>query len=72
MSPLKIVAIVLVVAGVLGLAYGSFTYVTGTHGVDLGVVDATWKDRETVNVPVWAGVVAIAAGVVMLFTRKTA
>jgi drug/metabolite transporter (DMT)-like permease len=70
MAPLRIAAIVLIVGGVLGLAYGSFTYVSGVHTTDLGVVDATWKEHETVNVPVWAGVVAIAIGVVMLFGRK--
>ena len=72
MSPLKIAAVVLIAAGVLGLIYGGFTYISDSHRLDLGVVDATWNDRETVNVPVWAGIAGIAAGVVMLFTRRTA
>lgn len=70
MNPLRILAIVLIAGGVLGLAYGSFTYISGSHDMDLGVVDLSWKDRETVNVPVWAGVAGIAAGVVLLFARK--
>jgi len=69
---MKIAAVVLIAGGVLGLAYGSFTYVSGVHGVDLGVVDATWKDKETVYVPVWAGIAAIAAGVALMFVRKPA
>jgi TRAP-type C4-dicarboxylate transport system permease small subunit len=70
-NPLRIAAIVLIAGGVIGLAYGSFTYVTESHDVDLGVVDLSWKDRETVNVPVWAGIAGIAAGAVILFARKT-
>ena len=70
MSPLRILAVVLIVGGALGLAYGSFTYVAGTHDVDLGVVELSTTDRETVNVPVWVGVGAILAGAALLFVRK--
>ncbi len=72
MSAVKITAVVLIAGGVLGLVYGSFTYVSRVHGVDLGVVDATWKDKDTVYVPVWAGVAGIAAGVALLFVRTPA
>ncbi len=72
MSAMKIAAIALIAAGVLALVYGSFTYVSDVHKVDLGVVDATWKDKDTVYVPVWAGIAGIAAGAVMLFARKPA
>ncbi len=70
MSPLKIAAVVLIVGGVVALVYGSFTYVSEVHNVDLGVMNATWKDKDTVYVPVWAGVAAIAVGVLLLFTGK--
>jgi TRAP-type C4-dicarboxylate transport system permease small subunit len=72
MSAMKIAAIALIAAGVLALVYGSFTYVSDVHNVDLGVVNATWKDKDTVYVPVWAGIAGIAAGAVMLFARKPA
>jgi hypothetical protein len=62
MDAKKIVAIALIVAGVLGLAYGSFTYTKETHEANVGPISFTVSDRETVNVPVWAGVVAIALG----------
>jgi hypothetical protein len=58
---------VLIVAGVLGLAYGSFTYTKDTHEAKVGPLSLTVKDKETVNVPVWAGVVAILAGGGLLF-----
>ena len=70
MNPLKVLAILLVVGGVLGLVYGSFTYTSGSHDLDLGVAEVSVKDRDTVNVPVWAGVAGIAAGAVLLFARK--
>jgi len=67
MNAIKIAAIVLIVAGVLGLAYGSFTYTKDTHTAKLGPIELSVKDKETVNVPVWAGVGAIVIGGVLLF-----
>jgi hypothetical protein len=66
MNPVKIAAIVLIVAGGLGLAYGSFSYTKETHKATLGSVELSFKDKETVNVPVWAGVAAIVLGGVLL------
>ena len=67
MNAIKIAAIALIVAGVLGLVYGSFTYTKETHTAKLGPIELSVKDRETVNVPVWAGVGAIVIGGVLLF-----
>ena len=69
MNALKIVAIILIVAGSLGLVYGGFTYTKDTHEAKLGPIELSVKDRETINIPVWAGVGAIAAGVILLFVR---
>ena len=72
MSALRIVAILLIAAGILGLVYGGFTYTKATHEAKLGPLELSVKDRETVNIPVWAGVGAIVVGGVMLFvsTKK--
>jgi uncharacterized membrane protein HdeD (DUF308 family) len=70
MNAVKMLAIVLIVAGVLGLAYGSFTYTKETHQAKIGPIELSVKDKETVNIPVWAGVVSVAAGLVLLFVRK--
>jgi len=67
MNAAKLVGIVLIVAGVLGLAYGSFSYTKETHEANLGPLQFSVKEKETINVPVWAGVAAIAAGAAMLF-----
>jgi multidrug transporter EmrE-like cation transporter len=67
MNAVKIVAIVLIVAGVLGLAYGGFSYTRQTHEVKLGPIEMSVQERESVNVPVWAGVGAILIGGGLLF-----
>lgn len=63
---MKIVAIILIVLGVLALVYGGFTYTKATHEADLGPIEFQVKERERVNIPLWAGIVVIAAGVVLL------
>jgi hypothetical protein len=71
MNAVKIAGIVLIVAGVLGLVYGSFSYTKETHQAKLGPIELSVKDKETVNVPVWAGVGAIVVGgVLLLFGSK--
>ena len=70
MSPLKIVAILLIVAGAIGLAYSRFSYTKETHSAKLGPIELSVKEKETVNVPAWAGLGAIAAGVVLLVIGK--
>ena len=66
MDAMKIVGIVLIVAGVLGLAYGGFSYTKETHETKIGPLELSVKDKETVNVPVWAGIGAILIGGVLL------
>lgn len=63
-------AIALIVAGALGLAYGSFTYTKETHQAKIGPIELSVKDKETVNIPVWVGVAAMVAGAFLLFARK--
>ena len=66
MNPLKLAALALIVAGVLALVYGGFSYTKETHDVKLGPIELALKEKQTVNVPVWAGVAAIAAGAALL------
>lgn len=71
MNAVKIAGIVLIVVGVLGLVYGSFSYTKETHEAKLGPIELSVKDKQTVNVPVWVGVGAIAiGGVLLLFGNK--
>ena len=72
MSAIKILAIVLIVAGIAGLVYGQVSYTKETHEAKLGPLELSVKDKETVNIPVWAGVGAIVVGgALLLFGRKT-
>lgn len=66
MGPLKLLGIVLIVAGVLGLVYGNFSYTKDTTVVKLGPIELSAKQKETVNVPMWAGIGAIAVGALLL------
>lgn len=66
MNLAKAIGVVLIVAGAIGLVMGSFTYTKDTEAVKLGPVELSVKQKETINVPVWAGVGAIAVGVVLL------
>lgn len=56
----------LIAAGALGLIYGSFSYTKETHKAEVGSLELSVKDKETVNIPQWAGVLAIAGGAVLL------
>jgi len=66
MNPIKLVGIALLIAGTLGLAYGSFSYTKDTTAVKLGPLEVSVKEKETINVPIWAGVAAIAVGGLLL------
>jgi len=66
MNTWKIAGIALLIAGVLGLLYGSFSYTKETHDVKLGPIELSVKEKQTVNVPVWLGVAAIATGGALL------
>jgi TRAP-type C4-dicarboxylate transport system permease small subunit len=71
MSAVKIAAIALIIAGILGLAYGGFSYTKDTHSAKIGSLELSVQDKETVNVPVWAGVGAIVVGGLLLVVPKT-
>ena len=70
MSALKLVAILLIAAGAVGLVYGGITYTKSTHDAKIGPLEFSVKDKERVNVPVWAGVAAILVGGALLVTGR--
>jgi TRAP-type C4-dicarboxylate transport system permease small subunit len=65
-NAVKIAAVVLVIAGVLGLVYGGFSYTKETHGVKMGPIELSVKEKQAANVPIWAGVGAILIGGALL------
>ena len=70
MTPVKIVGLVLLIAGLLALMYGSFSYTKETHKAEIGPLKIQVAEKETVNVPQWAGIAAVIAGVVLLVIPK--
>jgi hypothetical protein len=66
MNSVKGMAIILIAGGALALAYGGFSYTKETHEGHIGSLELTVKDKEHVNVPVWAGVAAIVIGAGLL------
>jgi hypothetical protein len=66
MTPVRIIAIALIVLGAASLAVGTFSYTKETHEAKIGPLSLSVKEKETVNVPAWAGLAAIAVGVVLL------
>lgn len=71
MNIMKIVAVVLIAAGIVGLVYGGFSYTKETTAVKLGSLELSVKEKETFNVPVWAGVGAIVVGgLILLFGSR--
>jgi len=70
MNPQQLIGIALIVAGALALAYGGFTYTRATHTADLGPIQLEMKERESVNVPIWAGIGLIVIGGVLVLIRR--
>lgn len=70
MTVTKIIGVLLVVAGTLGLIYGGFSYTKEKHDVNLGPLKFSMEEKERVNVPVWAGAGAIAIGVILLLIGR--
>lgn len=72
MDALKILALLLIVGGGLGLVYGGFSYTKQTHTTDIGPLHLEVKDKQRVNIPLWAGLAAlIGGGLLLVVPRRT-
>jgi hypothetical protein len=67
----RLVAILLIVCGALGLAYGGFTYTKETHTADVGPLHVSLDEKQHVNIPIWAGVGGILIGAFLLMGGKS-
>lgn len=68
MNPAKLIGILLIAAGGLGLAYGGFTYTKETTGMKVGPIELKVQEKETIAVPMLVSGGAIALGVFLLVT----
>jgi hypothetical protein len=67
---MRMIGIVVLGLGILALAYGGFSYTRETHDVKLGPVEFSVKEKERVNVPLWAGVALSVVGAGVLISGK--
>jgi hypothetical protein len=70
MSAVKVLAVVLIVIGCLGLLTGGFSYTRETQKAKLGPITISAAEKVPVEIPLWVGGVSLVAGLVLLFTRK--
>lgn len=70
MSATKIIGLLLIVAGALGLVYGGFSYTKDREEVKLGPLEFSVKEKKQVDIPEWAGVLAILSGGVLLLAGR--
>lgn len=66
MTPMRILGLVLLVAGLLAVAYGGFSVPTERHTAELGPLSFSITEKETVNIPLWIGVGAAVLGGLLL------
>ena len=71
MNGSKMAALILIIGGVLALAYGGFTNTKETHDAKIGPIEFSVHEKETVNIPIWAGAGALALGIFLLVSRKS-
>ena len=66
MNLVRIVGVGLIVAGLLGIVFSSFSFTKETHEIKLGPIELAVKEKQSVNIPLWASVGAIVIGGVLL------
>ena len=72
MNAIKMLGVILLIAGALGLAYGSFSYTKETHDAKIGPLEMSVQEKERVNIPKWAGIGAILLGGALLVVDSRA
>jgi uncharacterized membrane protein len=70
MSGTKLVGIILLVGGLVGLLFGHFEYTKETHEGQIGPFKFSIAEKETAVIPSWASVAVIVAGVVLLIVDR--
>lgn len=70
MNTIKLLAILLIAAGALGMGYGGFSYTEATHATNIGPLHLEVTEEKRVNIPLWVGGGVIAAGLLLLFAAS--
>ena len=67
MKTVKIVGIVLIVVGILGAVFGGFSYTKKTQEIKMGPMEMTIRDKQAVDIPIWASISVMVLGGALLF-----
>lgn len=66
MNAIRMAGLALIVAGLLAVVYGGFSFTKDTHQAKLGPIELSVSEKQTVNIPLWAGIAAIVGGGLLL------
>lgn len=67
---MRMMAMVLVAAGVLAIVFGGFSYTRETHDAKIGPLEISVSEKQRINVPLWAGVGLVIAGAGLMLAQK--
>ena len=67
---MKAIGIILIVAGILMLIFRGFSFTKEEKVADIGPLEINKKDKQSVGWPLWAGGIAVAAGVIVLVADR--
>ena len=70
MKATQIVGLLLIVAGVLGLVFGGFSYTKDTTALKMGPIELKVQEKESVSIPMVASGAAIAIGAFLMFAGR--
>ena len=70
MSGVKILGVILLVAGILGLVIGHFEYTKETHEGQFGPFRFSVTEKQTAFIPSWASIAVIVVGAVLLVVNR--
>jgi uncharacterized membrane protein HdeD (DUF308 family) len=65
----KTIGVILIVLGLVALAYQGITYTTREKVIDLGPIEASKETKRTIPLPPVIGIVAIAGGIILLLKK---
>ena len=71
MNASKLIGIILIAAGCLGLVYGGFTYTKESSRLKLGPIELKVEEKETVNIPLIVSAGAVVAGIFLLVIKRS-
>ncbi len=70
MNTSKLAGLILIIAGAIALAYGGFSYTKQTDVVKIGPIELSVREKQSVNIPMWAGLAGIAIGAALLLVGR--